>query len=144
MIREAHLQDANAVQALLQQLGYSATLLEINNRMQAFANTAHRIFVAERDQQVVGLLSLGLYEQLWTSGPCCRIDTIVVEESYRGKGIGKQLLQRAEHYANENACKIIDLITSDKRKQDGTHAFYSSLGFNDHHHYGFSYFCKEL
>lgn len=143
-IREANLSDAKSIQGLLEQLGYRSELEQVNSRIMAFENTKQRIFVAELNNVVKGLLSIGLYEQLWTSGPCCRIDTVIVDEKCRGLGIGKLLFKTAENYAVENKCKLMDLITSNKRKQAGTHTFYESLGFKDHNHLDFSYFCKAF
>ncbi len=142
-IRDASIHDAQQLHVLLQQLGYNIDLETVKARITAYQNTQHKIFVAIEEGIIVGEVSLGIYEQLWIDGPSCRIDTIVIDQSHRGHGIGKQLIEYSEKYALNLGCKIIELITSDKRRESGTHAFYESLGYKDHVKMGFSYFCKE-
>ncbi len=142
-IREATFDDAAQLHILLQQLGYNINLETVKIRITAYQNTQHKIFVAIEEGNIVGEISLGIYEQLWIDGPSCRIDTIVIDQSHRGHGIGKQLIEYAEQYALKVGCKVIELITSDKRRASGTHAFYESLGYKDHVKMGYSYFCKE-
>ena len=36
----------------------------------------------------------------------CYIDHICVDNSFRGKGIGKALLERADHEAMKNGCQV--------------------------------------
>ena len=36
----------------------------------------------------------------------CYIDHICVDNSFRGKGIGKALLERADHEAMKNGCHV--------------------------------------
>jgi len=49
--------------------------------------------------------------QLWIEGPCCRIDTLIVDKAHRGKVLRKKLMERAQQYALEQGCKIIEVIS---------------------------------
>lgn len=56
---------------------------------------------------------------------CLYIDQLWLEESLRGKGYGKQLMQKAEKLAKENGCHFMTVNTFDWEALD----FYKKLGF---------------
>lgn len=56
---------------------------------------------------------------------CLYIDQLWLEKSLRGKGYGKQLMQKAEDLAKENGCQFITVNTFDWEALD----FYKKLGF---------------
>lgn len=142
-IRQAVHTDILAISDLLKQMGFEMSAEKVLRRIQAFNRDFHQLLVAEKEGQVVGCIGFGCYEALVVDGRCCHIDALVVDENHRGKGIGKILIRHAEEYATKNDCMTIDLITSNHRKQTGTHAFYEGLGYQDHEARNYSYFSKE-
>ena len=53
------------------------------------------------------------------------IDTLFVDESYRGQHLGTELMQKAEDLALERSCKFITITTMDWEARD----FYEKLGY---------------
>ena len=53
------------------------------------------------------------------------IDTLWVDETYRGKGLGSQLLTEVERTAKENGCYLIHLDTFDFQAKE----FYKKQGY---------------
>lgn len=56
---------------------------------------------------------------------CLYIDQLWLDESLRGKGYGKQLMQKAEELAKEHGCHFMTVNTFDWEALD----FYKKLGF---------------
>lgn len=73
-----------------------------------------------------------------------RIEALVVDPTYRRKGIGKALINSAEEHAKKQKCATIDLTSGVKRAQMGTHDFYKALGYNNEGPRAKVYLRKEL
>lgn len=92
------------------------------------------IFVAESNDKVIAFASLGIDDKndelIVNKIPTAYISDIIVLEEYRGKGIGKALLKKAEDFAKEKGLKYIKLIVfSENNKASG---LYKSFGFEDY------------
>jgi N-acetylglutamate synthase-like GNAT family acetyltransferase len=128
IIREAVLNDIPALTNLTQELGYPDSEEEIRKRFKILSHSAnHKIFVAEHNGVVVGLMSFHALDILYGAGKLGRITALVVTDSERGKGIGKLLVASAEKLARESGCKRLEL-TSNNRRVDA-HKFFESLGY---------------
>jgi GNAT superfamily N-acetyltransferase len=143
IIRNAEIEDAEQLIALLDQLGYPCSLDQLKNRLQAYARDLHQVIVATESESIIGFITFVCYELFVHEGRCMHIESMVIDAQHRGKGIGKKLLQFAEDYAKTNNCKIIELITRNRRKEDGTHTFYERMGYEDHLKSNITYFSKE-
>lgn len=76
-------------------------------------------FIREENGKIVGgCNTCNLYG-------CLYIDQLWLDESLRGKGHGKQLMQKAENLAKENGCHFMTVNTFDWEALD----FYKKLGF---------------
>jgi GNAT superfamily N-acetyltransferase len=75
----------------------------------------------------VGFCSLTIKDNLWQQGFLGNIDELVVEESFRGKGIGKILVETIIDIARKIGCKKVELDSSLHRKR--AHKFYQDMGF---------------
>ena len=86
----------------------------------------HIIVIYEKDNEIVGTGSL-LIEPKLTYNICYlgHIENIFIDEKYRNKGIGKEIVEYLVNYAREKLCYRIDLACEDKLIN-----FYSGLGFN--------------
>lgn len=56
---------------------------------------------------------------------CLYIDTLFVDEKYRGKGLGARLLNEVENLAIQKGCELIHLDTFDFQAKD----FYLKYGY---------------
>jgi ribosomal protein S18 acetylase RimI-like enzyme len=97
------------------------------------AENSGRIFLAEADGAVVGFVCvLAKVPPSADDGhePYAYISDLVVRASNRGRGIGRELMVRAESFARELGAK--QLKVGVLVRNEATHAFYRSGGFRDY------------
>ena len=129
-LRHATPDDADRISELLGQLGYPATAAAVRRRLERLAaSNADETWIAERDAEIVGLVGLHVSESLEHDGPVGKISEIVVEERFRGKGIGATLMEAAEREARRRGCVLLFLTTAERRGE--AHRFYRRLGFEE-------------
>ncbi|EIJ65467.1 acetyltransferase, GNAT family [Candidatus Nitrosopumilus salaria BD31] len=86
------------------------------------------ILVAKLDgMNIVGMVSVIFLERLNQSTLEMYIPELVVQEIYRGQGIGQKLINSCIALAKEKNCHRIRLESGNVRKE--SHQFYKSLGF---------------
>lgn len=91
----------------------------------------YRLFVALRDDTVVGTYALLVMHNLAHRGaPSAIAEDVVVDRACQGQGIGRQMMAHALQQAKEAGCYKLALSSNRKRKD--AHAFYESLGFQQH------------
>jgi len=126
-VRTALLEDAPALARLSGQLGYPATIEQILARMAVIQNDpSSGLFVAEESGAVLGWMHL-LNQHLIEYGSRIEVAGLVVDETARGRGIGRCLMDRAEEWAREQGSHTVHLRSNVTRA--GAHAFYERLGF---------------
>lgn len=132
-VRAASSSDAQALAALLQQLGSDEpradpTLLAL--RLSELPNS-RVVLVAERDGKLLGTCTVNLIEHLAhnfaRSGV---VEDVVVDADARGLGIGRALLAKAIERARAWGCYKLALSSSQSR--EAAHRFYQQLGFKPH------------
>jgi N-acetylglutamate synthase-like GNAT family acetyltransferase len=129
-IRDARPEDAEALAALIGQLGYPTTAEAVARRVaQLEASEADSIVVAEADGEVVGLASLHTSLSVEYDEPAAKLSAIVVDESHRRCGIGEALVAAMEAEARERGCCLLFLTTAARRAD--AHDFYRRLGFEE-------------
>ena len=145
IIRPAILHDILGITILMKQLGYSASLTEMKERFTKFiGNPGYDVAVACKDHEILGFIAWSKSMNFITPHTKFRIEGLVVDEQYRIHGIGRQLIEFLEEYAKPFSPTIIDLLSGNRRKKDGSHEFYKKLGFSNDGPYSKSYFRKEL
>jgi ribosomal protein S18 acetylase RimI-like enzyme len=96
----------------------------------------YRIYVAIRDDRIVGTFALLIMDNLGHRGaPSGVIEDVAVDPQCQGQGIGKTMMQHALRLCGEKGCYKLALSSNLKRER--AHAFYESLGF-ERHGYSFS------
>lgn len=129
-IRNGCLEDVLLLQDLMAQLGYRLDPLSLTQNMNAYLNDPDRaILVAEVEGKGVGCMAIDIAQTFHRKGKHMRIVSLVVDSSWRGKGIGKSLLQAAEDLARQRGCWVVELTSSSRREADGTHDFYVRQGY---------------
>ncbi len=95
-----------------------------------------RYLVAEVEGAVHGFVSLHMDWHLHHGTLVGEVQELIVDEAYRGQGIGKALLQAALCEAKQAGCSHLEL-NSNFRRTDA-HAFYEHNGWTKAH-YNFTY-----
>ena len=77
------------------------------------ANENSRLFVAEREGQVIGLVHIDIREApdhpIMTPRRYAKVDDLVVGKSFRRSGIGRSLMARAHQWACERGVHQVEL-----------------------------------
>jgi GNAT superfamily N-acetyltransferase len=120
IIRHALPDDAEALGALSSELGYPVPADVMRARIVELT-LEHAVFVAEVEHRVVGWINVGVSFHL-QSGKRAEIGGLVVSAESRNRGIGRQLLIRAEQWAREKGMSEV-LLRSNTRRADA-HRFY--------------------
>jgi N-acetylglutamate synthase-like GNAT family acetyltransferase len=96
-IRDARLADASGVASLLTQLGYQSSSDEAGERLAEWRESSlSRVIVAADGQRVAGVLAFHAIPFLENAGRRGRVVCLVVDEAYRGQGLGARLMAAAE------------------------------------------------
>jgi len=94
-------------------------------RLEADPNA--RCLVATSDAEVAGLATVHVRYTLNHEAPIAQLTLLVVDESYRTRGIGRMLVAAAEEWARSRGAKRF-VVTTALRRADA-HAFYEKLQF---------------
>lgn len=119
--------DAEAIAALLGELGYPAMAADVEARLARLSPADYAVFVAVADERIAGLMGLHRLMGLHLSEPGCYVNALVVAAEWRGRGIGTLLVERAESWGRANGCGRITLTSADHRRD--AHLFYEHNGF---------------
>lgn len=140
-IREAGPQDLEAIIRLHEEdeLGGHGDAWNAENRPAyeaAFAaiqtSPDNRLFVAERDGQVIGTFQLTFIPSLTGRGALrVKIESVKVRSRLRSQGIGARMLAFAEQEARARGARLLEL-SSNKTRGDA-HRFYERIGFARSH-----------
>jgi GNAT superfamily N-acetyltransferase len=125
-IRDARPEDSAAIADLLGQLGYPTDAGAVWKRVADMVASGDRVVVADAGGRVVGLAALHVSASLEYDEPAGKLAALVVDDSHRGGGIGRALVEAMEAEARRRGCGIFFLTTAERR--DDAHAFYERLG----------------
>jgi GNAT superfamily N-acetyltransferase len=121
-----HIQD---VQRLSGQLGYPLSVNEIeDNITEVISNKDHIAFVVLNNEKVIAWIH-AFRAIFLESKPFVEIGGLIVDENYRGKGIGKQLIKRIKEWSLEKGIGSIRVRCNIRRKE--AHQFYLNIGFDE-------------
>lgn len=127
IIRKAVFPDAGAISILSTQLGYSPSVNDTERYFKSYESRSTDVmYVVEDGDEVVAWMQVSDMIRL-ESGRFCEIVGLVVDERYRGKGIGKLLVRTAIEWCRNIGCTKLKVRTNVLRKE--THVFYELVGF---------------
>jgi len=145
IIRQANFNDCLSIMSLMSQLGYPMTNEELLQRMKIYLNANDsQIFVAEQENIIVGVVAITSWHAFVGAKKVCRVSALVIDEKYRGFGIGRSLMAATEDYARKQECLFIELTSALHRAKDGAHDFYKKLGYGNSGVIGKLYLRKDL
>jgi GNAT superfamily N-acetyltransferase len=129
IIRVIENEDAKAVAALSEQLGYAIstedTAVQISMINKSETDAA---YVAVDGKVVIGWIHI-FYALRLESQAFCEVAGLVVDKHCRGIGIGNMLLKKAIDWGNSKTCKR--LVVRSNAKRNDAHKFYANLGFKE-------------
>jgi ribosomal protein S18 acetylase RimI-like enzyme len=127
-LRTATPGDAPEIARLLTVLGYPTDAASIATRWAKWrASGSSAIVAGGASAMLLGLVTVHTTIVLHRPKPIGRITSLVVDESARGRGIGRALVAAAEGASLRDGCGMLE-VTSNVRRADA-HAFYERLGF---------------
>ena len=89
----------------------------------------NELIVAERDGRVIGTLQLTYTPSLSYQGSKrCTVESVRVDSSIRGKGVGREMMLWAIERAKNKGCISMQLTSHGDRMD--AHRFYEQLGFS--------------
>jgi GNAT superfamily N-acetyltransferase len=127
-LKEIEIKDAEIIMSLIEQLGYEATKAETIKRIKnIISNEDHFACTAIVENKIVGWIHafVSIYLE---SNPFVEIGGLIVEENFRGLGIGKKLIDEAEKWMISKNIYKLRVRTNVNRKD--THRFYLNHGFS--------------
>jgi GNAT superfamily N-acetyltransferase len=128
-VRQMKVEDSKSVNQLSAQLGYPLSLEETReNIAHVLASENDDAYVALHNDKIVGWIGLSravLIEMV----SYCEINGLVVDEKYRGLGVGKMLIEKAARWGKERGNDKLRLRCNVVRTK--THLFYQHLGFHE-------------
>jgi ribosomal protein S18 acetylase RimI-like enzyme len=96
------------------------------------ADPNNELVVGEIDGAIIATLQLTYIPSLsFQGGKRCTVESVRVDEQFRGQGIGRELMIWAIDRAKEKGCVSMQLTTHNERKR--AHRFYENLGFKGSH-----------
>ena len=120
-VRAARPADADALAALIAQLGYEVDAADIRSRMKGLS-----VLVAVKGD-LVGAATTSITKVLHRPKPVGRISMLVVADEQRGGGIGRALVEAAEERLRKAGCGLVEVTSNVKRLR--AHSFYRKLGY---------------
>jgi ribosomal protein S18 acetylase RimI-like enzyme len=90
------------------------------------ANNASHLFIMREQDEVVGMLTLGIY--LSPTGRKAWVEDVVVDITYRSRGFGRALISHAIHYCEETLSPCTLMLTSNPQRE-AANALYRTSGF---------------
>lgn len=128
MIRMAKESDTSSLCDLFLQLGYKTHHEKIKTMLRE-ENKERCIVIAEIEKKVCGVIVINFIHPIHEEGKWCVISALIIDEYHRGKGIGHQLLAKAERIAINAGCTQIELASNERRIQ--AHKFYQNNGYSE-------------
>jgi len=129
IVRQIIPEDSKEITMLSDQLGYSLSVEQtLQNINAVMKNKDLDAFVAVDKNKVIGWIGVRNAIQI-ESPPYSEINGLVVDENYRGNGIGKMLIEKAIQWSKEKGNVKLRLRCNVKRTE--THLFYLHLGFRE-------------
>ncbi|UVF19726.1 GNAT family N-acetyltransferase [Microvirga terrae] len=114
-----------AVNRLLAQLTSAPKAFGREDLDAILASSSCLLILSRCDGHVAGMLTLGWF--LAPTGARAFIDDVVVDERYRGRGIGEALIRSALDQARRREAKTVDLTSRPAR--EAANRLYRRLGF---------------
>jgi len=127
-IRDAELDDAAELAALMCELGYETKRTEMETRLKLIlSNPGYKTFVATMDGCICGMIGTLTYPSYEHNDASGRILALVTASTARRRGIGRALIAMVERDFAQRGIRRVSLDT--RLTREDAHTFYESLGY---------------
>lgn len=126
-IREAQPSDAEDLAGLIELLGHQVDADGVGRRMQRLSSDDLPQLVATEGGRVIGLCGLHRMAAIHRERPVGRVTILVVAPQWRGRGVGRMLVETAEAQLADAGCGMIEVTSNDRLVE--AHRFYESVGY---------------
>ena len=101
----------------------------ITHKKELVNRSDSEIYAAKEDGEIVGYISFKVADRppIFKIKKNISVSELFVKESHRGKSIGKDLMSKAEEFAESNDCEVMSLSVD--LPNEGAFGFYQHLGF---------------
>lgn len=124
-LRRASAKSLAEINALLPQLSKTPKPLSLKLLDSIVRDKNIRLVVAKEGTQIVGMATLIL--MIAPNGKRAKVEDVVVDEKYRGKGIGEKISKKLVAIAKSKKVRRIELTTGQRRI--AAHRLYEKIGF---------------
>ena len=114
-----------AMQRFLNQLTTSPMVLTESMFHQLLDSENSHLFFIIKDEQIAGMLTVGIYHS--PTGGKAWIEDVVVDETFRGQGLSKQLVAHAIEFVKSQQIPLLMLTSNSKRI--AANKLYQAIGF---------------
>ena len=114
-----------SMQRFLNQLTTSPMVLTEDMFHQLLASQNSHLFFIMKDEQIAGMLTVGIYYS--PTGGKAWIEDVVVDETFRGQGLSKQLVAHAIEFVKSQQIPLLMLTSNSKRI--AANKLYQAMGF---------------
>lgn len=129
LLRNISPNDAEPVAVLSAQLGYDLSIKETTNNIMAILESPDNCaFTAVSEGKTIGWIHA--FKTVRIESPSfIEIGGMVVDEAYRGKGVGKALVNKVKEWCVKQNNSNLRVRCNTKRFE--THKFYTRIGFRE-------------
>jgi GNAT superfamily N-acetyltransferase len=130
LIREAEARDKDAIQFLYQVLCPHAPVRVLSERIEQIRkDPTNFVYIYEDDGKVLGTVFFTFcLSPMYGWQPFGVAENFIVDERYRGQGIGGLLINHVFQIARENKCFAVKVFSGSSREK--AHQFFEKNGFN--------------
>lgn len=128
---EAKKADAELIKAmhsLIRQLSEHANLPDIDSLNEIINSASTQLLMLREDDNWVGSISLVIYQI--PTGRHARIEDVIVDSGYRGRGFGRVLMEEAVRRARKAGAASLSFTSRPTREV--ANKLYQGMGFNLH------------
>jgi ribosomal protein S18 acetylase RimI-like enzyme len=129
-IHEAKVNDYSMCLPLFETLYHGDIGPDFKQTFESYVNNEDGVvLLAEHSNRTIGILVGSYHLDIDWEGRTAKVDALIVDESYRKKGIGKRLVQHFIAIARRKQCKAIKSRIN--RRNVVAQKFHRSLGFTE-------------
>lgn len=127
-VRQATIEDADAIAALSGQLGYPVSAAAMAERLtRLLGRSDETVLVAHESDMVIGWIH-GAEQRFLEAEVRCELMGLVVHHDHRRNGIGQQLVRAVEWWARNRGITEVSVRSNVVRPE--SHPFYERLGYD--------------